>query len=124
LTKAAKLNLNTVNPRTSFQFLPNMTVDFANAIMDWRGTNGVVSLDYIVTRLCAEKCAVRDGGRAAAGLRRDRGDLLAGEDMNRNGVLDANEKDSTGTGELDSGLLRRRRRSGRASRIFIPTARR
>ena len=32
-------------------------------------------------------------------------DLLAGDDINRNGVLDANEKDSTGTGELNSGLF-------------------
>ncbi len=23
-----------------------MTLDFANAIMDWRGTNGIVSLNY------------------------------------------------------------------------------
>jgi hypothetical protein len=32
-------------------------------------------------------------------------DLLAGDDINRNGVLDANEKDSTGTGQLNSGLF-------------------
>ena len=32
-------------------------------------------------------------------------DLLAGDDINRNGVLDANETDSTGTGELNSGLF-------------------
>ncbi len=31
--------------------------------------------------------------------------LLAGDDLNRNGVLDANETDSTGTGQLNSGLF-------------------
>ena len=28
-------------------------------------------------------------------------DLLAGDDINRNGVLDANEKDSTGMGQFE-----------------------
>ena len=32
-------------------------------------------------------------------------DLLAGEDINRNGVLDENEKDLNGNGELDPGLF-------------------
>ena len=32
-------------------------------------------------------------------------DLLAGDDLNRNGVLDANEKDTSGTGEMNSGLF-------------------
>ena len=31
--------------------------------------------------------------------------LLAGEDINRNGVLDKNEKDANGNGTLDSGLF-------------------
>ncbi len=31
--------------------------------------------------------------------------LLAGDDINRNGVLDANETDTTGMGELNSGLF-------------------
>ena len=34
-----------------------------------------------------------------------RSDLLAGEDLNRNGVLDKNEKDLNGNGQLDPGLL-------------------
>ena len=32
-------------------------------------------------------------------------DLLAGDDINRNGVLDANEKNSSGTGEMNCGLF-------------------
>ena len=32
-------------------------------------------------------------------------DLLAGDDLNRNGVLDANEKNSTGAGEMNCGLF-------------------
>ena len=43
--EGAKLNLNSVSTNV-FQYLPNMTTDFSDAIMDWRGTNGVVSLDY------------------------------------------------------------------------------
>ena len=43
--ESSKLNLNTVNTNV-LSYLPDMTVDFANDIMDWRGTNGMVSLDY------------------------------------------------------------------------------
>ena len=32
-------------------------------------------------------------------------DLLAGDDINRNGVLDANETNSSGTGEMNYGLF-------------------
>ena len=43
--EGAKLNLNTANTNV-LSYLPDMTIDFADAIMDWRGTNGIVSLDY------------------------------------------------------------------------------
>src|ERR1035438_5550831 len=43
--EGAKLNLNNVNTNV-LSYLPNMSQDFANAIMDWRGTNGIVSLNY------------------------------------------------------------------------------
>ena len=57
IDEGSKLNLNTVNTNV-LSYLPNMTMDFANAIMDWRGTNGIVSLDYALARLHAEKRAV------------------------------------------------------------------
>ncbi|HTV41649.1 MAG TPA: hypothetical protein VMF08_13795 [Candidatus Sulfotelmatobacter sp.] len=45
--EASKLNLNTVGTNT-LMALPNVTPDFAQAIVDWRSTNGVgdYSLDY------------------------------------------------------------------------------
>jgi len=103
IDEGAKLNLNTVNTNV-LSYLPNMTVDFAQAIMDWRGTNGVVSLDYASLGYLAKNAPFEtlDELRLVYGATVD---LLAGDDLNRNGVLDANEKDSTGTGELNSGLF-------------------
>jgi type II secretory pathway component PulK len=101
--ESSKLNLNTVNTNV-LSYLPNMTIDFANAIMDWRGTNGIVSLDYASLGYLPKYAPFEtvDELRLVYGATMD---LLAGDDLNRNGVLDANEKDSTGTGELNSGLL-------------------
>jgi DNA uptake protein ComE-like DNA-binding protein len=103
IDEGSKLNLNTVNTNV-LSYLPNMTVDFAQAIMDWRGTNGVVSLDYSSLGYLPKNAPFEtvDELRLVYGATVD---LLAGDDLNRNGVLDANEKDSTGTGELNSGLF-------------------
>jgi type II secretory pathway component PulK len=101
--EGGKLNLNDVSTNV-FEFLPNVPSDFADAIMDWRGTNGIVSLDY--TSLGYEpKYApfeTVDELRLVYGATSD---LLAGEDINRNGVLDPNEKDLNGNGMLDPGLF-------------------
>ena len=98
-----KLNLNNVSTNV-FQFLPNMTLDFGDAIMDWRGTNGVVSLDYMSLGYAPKYAPFEtvDELRLVYGATQD---LLAGEDLNRNGVLDPNEKDLNSNGELDPGLL-------------------
>jgi DNA uptake protein ComE-like DNA-binding protein len=103
IDEGSKLNLNTVNTNV-LSYLPNMTADFADAIMDWRGTNGVVSLDYASLGYLPKNAPfeTEDELRLVYGATVD---LLAGDDLNRNGVLDANEKDSTGTGELNSGLF-------------------
>ncbi|MGP8022326.1 MAG: hypothetical protein ACLPRE_15260, partial [Limisphaerales bacterium] len=47
IDEGSKLNLNTVNTNV-LSYLPNMTADFAQAIVDWRSTNssGTYSLDY------------------------------------------------------------------------------
>jgi len=101
--EASKLNLNTANTNV-LSYLPNMTTDFADAIMDWRGTNGSVSLDYASLGYLAKNAPFEsvDELRLVYGATVD---LLAGDDLNRNGVMDANEKDSSGTGEINFGLL-------------------
>src|ERR1019366_5449125 len=88
----------------TLQYLPNMTVDFADAILDWRGTNGVTSLDYMSTGYAAKNSPFEtvDELRLVYGATPA---LLLGEDLNRNGVLDANEKDLNSNGQLDPGLL-------------------
>ncbi len=99
----SKLNLNTANTNT-LSYLPNMTMDFAQAIMDWRGTNGTVSLDYASLGYLPKYAPFEtvDELRLVYGANLS---LLAGEDINRNGVLDANEKNLNGNGELDPGLF-------------------
>ncbi len=101
--EGGKLNLNNVSTNM-FQYLPNMTTDFADAIMDWRGTNGVVSLDYTSMGYLPKYAPFEtvDELRLVYGSSED---LLVGEDVNRNGVLDKNEKDLNGNGTLDSGIF-------------------
>jgi type II secretory pathway component PulK len=101
--EGAKLNLNNVSTNV-FQYLPNMNTDFAEAIMDWRGTNGVVSLDYTSLGYLPKYAPFEtvDELRLVYGATAD---LLAGEDINRNGVLDKSEKDLNSNGELDAGLF-------------------
>ncbi|MGD0745009.1 MAG: hypothetical protein ABSA45_07625 [Verrucomicrobiota bacterium] len=103
IAEDSKLNLNTANTNV-LSYLPDMTVDFAQAIMDWRGTNGVVSLDYATLGYYPKYAPFEsvDELRLVYGATVDQ---LAGDDINRNGVLDANETDSTGTGQLNSGLF-------------------
>jgi DNA uptake protein ComE-like DNA-binding protein len=101
--EGAKLNLNNVNTNV-LSYLPNMSQDFANAIMDWRGTNGIVSLNYASSGYSAKNAQFEtvDELRLVYGADNN---LLYGEDLNLNGILDKNEKDLNGNGELDSGLL-------------------
>jgi type II secretory pathway component PulK len=101
--EGAKLSLNNSSTNV-LQYLPNMTLDFANAILDWRGTNGAVSLDYNSLGYLPKNAPFEsvDELRLVNGATMN---LLAGEDINRNGVLDKNEKDLNGNGELDPGLF-------------------
>jgi len=101
--EGGKLNLNNVSTNV-FQYLPNVTSDFADAIMDWRGTNGMVSLDYTSLGYAPKYAPFEtvDELRLVYGATAD---MLAGEDLNRNGVLDKSEKDLNRNGELDSGLF-------------------
>jgi len=103
IDEASKLNLNSANTNT-LSYLPNMTADFANDIMDWRGTNGIVSLNYASLGYSAKYAPFEtvDELRLVYGATAD---LLVGEDVNRNGILDKNEKDLNGNGQVDPGLI-------------------
>ena len=103
IDEGAKLNLNNVSTNV-FQYLPNVTSDFADAIMDWRGTNGIVSLDYASLGYAPKYAPFEtvDELRLVYGATAD---MLVGEDLNRNGALVANEKDLNSNGELDPGLF-------------------
>ena len=103
--EASKLNLNHTSTN-ALSYLPNMTLDFAGAIGDWRNTNGIgdYALDYASLGYTDKNSPFEtvDELRLVYGATID---LLVGEDVNRNGVLDANEKDLNGNGTLDPGLF-------------------
>jgi DNA uptake protein ComE-like DNA-binding protein len=101
--EAGKLNLNYANTN-ALSYLPNMTLDFAQAIADWRGTNGMSTLDYASSGYTEKNAPFEsvDELRLVSGADLN---LLAGDDINRNGVLDANEKDTAGSGQVNSGLF-------------------
>jgi hypothetical protein len=101
--EGGKLNLNTVSTNV-LEYLPNMTAEFADDIMDWRGTNGIASPDYASLGYSDKNAPFEtvDELRMVYGADEN---LLVGEDLNRNGVLDKNEKDSNGNGQLDPGLF-------------------
>ena len=98
-----KLNLNYANTN-ALSYLPNMTLDFAQAIADWRGTNGTSTLDYASSGYTEKNAPfeTEDEFRLVSGADLN---LLAGDDLNRNGVLDANEKDTAGSGQVNCGLF-------------------
>ena len=101
--EGGKLNLNNVNTNV-FQYLPGMTTDFSEAVLDWRGTNGTVSLNYASLGYAPKNAQFEtvDELRLVYGADIN---LLAGEDINRNGILDKSEKDLNGNGALDPGLF-------------------
>ena len=103
--EASKLNLNRAGTN-ALSYLPNMTLDFADAIVDWRSTNG--SGDYALDYASLGYTDKNSPFETVDELRLVYGatiDLLVGEDVNRNGVLDANETDVNGNGTLDPGLF-------------------
>lgn len=95
IDEASKLNLNTVNTN-ALSYLPNMSFDLADNIQDWRGTNGTVTLDYGSYGYNAKNAPFETVNelRLVSGMTMT---LLAGDDPNFNGVLDANGKAATGT---------------------------
>ena len=103
MDEASKLNLNYVNTN-ALSYLPNMTTDFAQAIADWRSTNGSGTLDYASAGYTEKNASFEtvDELRLVNGADLS---LLVGDDLNRNGVRDANEKDTAGSGQVNSGLF-------------------
>jgi DNA uptake protein ComE-like DNA-binding protein len=105
IDEASKLNLNRANTNM-LSYLPNMTIDLANAIVDWRGSNGMAgySLNYSTLGYDDKNSPFEtvDELRLVFGATVD---LLAGDDINRNGVLDANEKSATGGTTPNFGLF-------------------
>jgi len=103
IDEGSKLNLNRAGTNT-LSYLPNMDPDFALAIVNWRSTNGEPDLEYAQYGYeekespfeTIDELRLIDGATV---------DSLVGEDHNRNGVLDANEQDLNGNGQLDPGLL-------------------
>ena len=118
IDEASKLNLNTAT-QEMLEALPYMTTELAASIIDWRDTdsdltaNGAESETYL---LLDPAYNAKDSGFETPGeLRLVYGadfELLYGEDVNLNGVLDANEDDGDASypdddanGELRHGLL-------------------
>jgi type II secretory pathway component PulK len=105
IDESSKLNLNRANTNV-LSYLPNMTPDIAGAIVDWRSTNGSggYSLNYATLGYSDKNAPFEtvDELRLVYGMTSD---ILAGDDLNRNGVLDASEKTSTGGTTPNFGLL-------------------
>lgn len=103
--EASKLNLNTVGTNTLMS-MPNVSSDFADAIIDWRSTNGLglYSLDYNSLGYDDKNDPFEtvDELRLVYGATMD---VLAGNDLNLNGVLDSNEKGTGAGGQVQPGLL-------------------
>ena len=105
--ESSKLNLNTA-PTNVIAMLPRMTTDLTAAIFDWRGTNGngASQFYYAMQQPPYQRKGAPfetiDELRLVYGTTMD---ILAGEDLNRNGILDVNETDEDGNGQIDPGLL-------------------
>ncbi len=118
IDEASKLNLNTASAEM-LEGLPRMTSELAAAIVDWRDSdsdvspNGAESEAYMLRNFEYEcknaPFETVEELRLVAGAEWE---LLYGEDLNRNGVVDPNEDDGEITmpsdnrnGILDPGIL-------------------
>jgi type II secretory pathway component PulK len=107
VSESSKLDLNApwLNAGRLETNLVRMTYDFAEAIMDWRSTNSSLSsltysqMGYLPKHAPFESV---EELRLVYGATLD---ILVGEDLNRNGILDANEQSRTLGGQLEPGVL-------------------
>ncbi|MSU36721.1 MAG: hypothetical protein EXS36_16815 [Pedosphaera sp.] len=116
--EASKLNLNTATA-AMLQLLPRMTTELAAAIVDWRDTDSDISEqgaedEAYLRRNPAYHCknAPFESIDELKMVIRADAEILYGEDLNRNGVLDINENDGVASlplddrnGRLDPGIL-------------------
>ena len=106
--EASKLNLNTASTNV-LSALPRMTPDLTAAILDWRGTNGPGSSQiYYAMQKPPYRCKnapfeTLDELRLVYGTSLD---ILAGDDPNRNGILDPNSNGSARVNVSDQAQLR------------------
>ncbi len=108
--EAGKLNLNTA-PAEWLILLPDMTEEFAAAIVDWRDEDDDISENgaeaqsyYLMDPPLSCKNAPFETLDELFLVYGAEEELLLGEDLNRNGILDPDE-DTDGDGTLDPGLL-------------------
>jgi type II secretory pathway component PulK len=109
--EASKLNLNSASSNmlaVLVDSMPRANPDIVSAILDWRTTNGTgMYQSYYASRPqpYQSKSApfeTVDELRLLFGADMD---TFAGEDANRNGILDPNETDLNHNGQLDPGLI-------------------
>jgi type II secretory pathway component PulK len=111
--EASKLNLNMaatqpIAASNALIWLPGMTVDLTQAILDWVNTNATgPTVTYYAMQQPSYQCKCEpfetvDELRLLYGADMD---TLVGEDANRNGILDPNETDANQNGMLDPGIL-------------------
>ncbi|MBL9189566.1 MAG: general secretion pathway protein GspK [Opitutaceae bacterium] len=116
--ESSKLNLNTVTSAMLQALpLPNMTAEFADAIVAWRSatSQNAANLDNYYSQLDPARRNKGAPYETVDEVRLINGamlDILLGEDTNRNGVLDTNEDDGDVSaprddqnGQLLAGLL-------------------
>lgn len=101
--ESGKLNLNRANSN-ALSMLPGMTTELAAAVVDWRSTNGSMSLGYASLGYQAKWSPFEtvDELRLVEGITLDH---LFGDDRNLNGILDPEERSLTGSLFSTSGLL-------------------
>lgn len=111
--EGGKLNINNTNVTLEMlELLPRMTPELAAAIIDWRDTDenvtsGGAEADTYARLQPAYYCKNApfdsvDEVRLVNGATME---ILLGEDLNRNGVLDPNETDDNRNGKADPGIL-------------------
>ncbi|MCX5655799.1 MAG: type II secretion system protein GspK [Planctomycetota bacterium] len=106
--ESSKVNLNTA-PLAILQRLPGMTTEFAASIVDWRDTNsdvtsGGAESEYYLRLPDPYEC--KNGPLETVEelflIRGVTKDVLFGQDVNRNGVIDAGESASPFSGTFSS----------------------
>lgn len=101
--EASKLNLN-IASTNALSWLPTMSTDLAEAIVDWRSTNSVMSFNYGSAGYEAKHGPFETVDELRLVYEMKIG-VMAGDDANRNGVLDTNEKSLKGDLSSTPGLI-------------------